>query len=238
LQLARKNVIFTPLFMTTEEKIIRKLETIAELAEEGNEITVENVRTVMKEISNAFRLHLELHQFSKDQIRKLRTKLRDAGRRSPPWKPHSSRVAGRPQDGSDGNRINRWLMEEDHKFYATEIVANLVEIKYYLQCFSMVGCPPLPNDSIKTCFAFIMEHDVTPGEYKDPIQKSDISLIDVLADARIIQSGHIHPLDRNGRHEPSNTFLMLKRSNQLQGNLTVSELLDLMESILHKHNRI
>ena len=220
--------------MTIEEK----LERIAELAEAQNNITVENVKIVMKQISDVFRLHLAAHDFDTAQIRKLRTKLRDAGRRSPPWKPHSGRVAGRPQDGADGNRINRWLMDPEHKFYATEVVANLVEIKYYLQCFSMTDCPPLPNDSLKTCFSFMLEHDVTPGEYKDPIQKINISIIEVLANARIIQSGHIHPLDRDGRHEPSNTFLMLHRSNQLQGNLTVDELLDLMESILEQHDRV
>lgn len=60
---------------------------------------------------------------------------------------------------------------------------------------------------------------------------------EVIADAKIIQSGHIFPLDRGGRHHPSNTFLMLARSNQLQGNLSVEELLDLMKSILEKHGK-
>jgi hypothetical protein len=67
------------------------------------------------------------------QVLRITTKMRDAGRRSPPWKPTSSRVPGRPQDGSDGNRIKRWLLAADHKFYADEINATLVEVKYYLQ---------------------------------------------------------------------------------------------------------
>ena len=116
-------------------------------------------------------------------------------------------------------------------------MATLVEIKYYLQCFSMLGCPKLPNND-KTCFGFMMEHDIEPGNYVDPIQKNPIRINEVIADARIIQSGHLTPLDRSGKHEPSNTFLMLKRSNQLQGNLTVTELLDLMQQILHSHKRI
>ncbi|QMU64968.1 MAG: hypothetical protein GKR88_12155 [Flavobacteriaceae bacterium] len=130
------------------------------------------------------------------------------------------------------------MLDSQHKFYATEVMATLVEIKYYLQCFSMLGCPKLPNNDIKTCFGFMMEHDIEPGNYVDPIQKNPIRINEVIADARIIQSGHLTPLDRSGKHEPSNTFLMLKRSNQLQGNLTVTELLDLMQQILHSHKRI
>jgi hypothetical protein len=54
-------------------------------------------------------------------------------------------------------------------------------------------------------------------------------------DARTIQSGHLHPLDRGGKHEPANAFLMLHRSNQLQGNLTVEELIALMDEIVKRH---
>jgi len=218
--------------------LITNLSRIQVLANKQNTITVEEVRELIGLVSRSFRKHLKDHDFDGRQITRLTTKLRDAGRRSPPWKPHSGRVPGRPQDGADGNRINRWLLDPQHKFYADEITANWVEIKYYLQCFSMANVPALPNDSIRTCFNFLLEHDVTPGLYLDPIQKTSISVNDVLDDATIIQSGHIVPLDRGGKHVPSNTFLMLKRSNQLQGNLTVNELLDLMERILHSHNRI
>lgn len=218
--------------------VIINLDRIKVLAQQGENITVEDVRILMGLVSRTFRKHLIDNGFSPQQITKLTTKLRDAGRRSPPWKPHSSRVPGRPQDGEDGNRTNRWLLDENHKFYATEIIANLVEIKYYLQCLSMEGAPKLPNDDIKTCFNFLLEHDIEPGRYVDPIQKIPISIVDVLENAAVIQSGHFIPLDRGGKHEPVNTFLMLKGSNQLQGNLTVNELLNLMENILRKHNRI
>src|SRR5262245_16144235 len=53
------------------------------------------------------------------KARAMTTKFRDAGRRSPPWRPASARVPGRPQDGADGNRRNRWLFDENHKFWAT-----------------------------------------------------------------------------------------------------------------------
>jgi hypothetical protein len=189
-------------------------------------------------VSQVFSEHLVNHGYDKRQVVRLTTKLRDAGRRSPPWKAFSSRVPGRPQDGSDGNRTSRWLLPTDHKFYATEIEATLVEIKYYLQCLSFEGAPELPPDTLQDCFIWLTGHQVLPNRYLDPIQRIPISLNDVIVDAATIQSGHIIPLDRDGKHDVPNTFLMLKRSNALQGNLTVGELLDLMQSILHKHGRI
>jgi len=169
------------------------------------------------------------------QVLRITTKLRDAGRRSPPWKPTSSRVPGRPQDGGDGNRIKRWLLALDHKFYADEITATLVEVKYYLQLLSMNDAPPLPDNTIQNCFDWLIEHEVGIGNYLDPIQLIPISLAMIMKDARTIQSGHLHPLDRGGRHEPRNAFLMLHRSNQLQGNLTVEELIELMNQIVKRH---
>ncbi len=169
------------------------------------------------------------------QILRITTKFRDAGRRSPPWRPASGRVPGRPQDGADGNRRKRWLFEQEHKFYANEKDATLTEVKYYLQALSMTGAPDLPPDSIQDCFVWLVGHRVIPGEYYDPIQLIPINLTEVLEQARDIQSGHLIPLDRGGRHEPSNAFLMLARSNQLQGNLTLDELLALLQRILQRH---
>eukprot|EP01038_Epipyxis_sp_PR26KG_P004018 gene4018-5748_t len=220
--------------MTFEQKI----DKINELAAKGLGINVEEVRKLMTLISQIFRSHLITNGHDPRQITKLTTKLRDAGRRSPPWKVFSSRLPGRPQDGSDGNRTSRWLLEIGHKFHADEITATLVEIKYYLQCLSMSNAPALPNNSLRGSFSWLIEHNVQPGLYLDPIQKVPIDLIEVLADASTVQSGHLIPLDREGRHTPSNTYLMLKRSNALQGNLTASELLELMEMILRNHNRI
>jgi len=218
--------------------VLTNLAKINKLANSEYEITVENARLLIRLVASTFRQHLVENGFDRRQITRLTTKLRDAGRRSPPWKTHSSRIPGRPQDGADGNRTNRWLLDPEHKFYSSEVMATLVEVKYYLQCFSMLNTPKLPSESIKTCFGFMMEHDVEPGKYFDPIQMTQIDIKEVLNDARIIQSGHLTPLDRDGKHIPSNTFLMLKRSNQLQGNLTVTELLDLMQGILNSHKRI
>jgi len=219
--------------MPLEDRLAR----ISLIAQKGFAITVEEVRELMTLITRVFREHLIANGFDERQITRLTTKLRDAGRRSPPWRPTSSRVPGRPQDGSDGNRISRWLMQPENKFYADEINATLVEVKYYLQLLSMLDAPPLPENTLSTDFNWLIDHEVSPDAYLDPLQKISISLKDVIKDARIVQSGHINPLDRGGKHVPSNTFLMLKGSNNLQGNLTFDELLALMADILKRHSK-
>jgi hypothetical protein len=211
------------------------LERINELAKLKFEISEAQVRELITEITAIFTNACADFGYDKRQILRVTTKMRDAGRRSPPWKPASSKVPGRPQDGNDGNRIKRWLMETDHKFYANEIDATLVEIKYYLQLLSMSDAPTLPENTIQNSFDWLIEHPVAPNHYLDPIQLIPISLKDVINDARTVQSGHLHPLDRGGKHVPNNAFLMLHRSNQLQGNLTVIELVALMNEIVQRH---
>ena len=212
---------------------------LIELANKQNNITVEEVREFIKLTKQLFEKVLLDSGFEERQITRVTTKFRDAGRRSAPWKPTSSRVPGRPQDGADGNRINRWLMQPDHKFYADEITATLVEIKYYYQALSMNNAPELKNDKLQNSLIWLLGHRVEPGLYLDPIQLIPIDLKEVIKDAQIIQSGHLIPLDREGgRHEPKNAFLMLKVSNALQGNLTLGELLELMEKILARHRSL
>lgn len=217
------------------DKLNKLLENINRLSKFKFEISEESVRMLMNEICTVFTIVCADYGYDRRQILRVTTKMRDAGRRSPPWKPTSSRVPGRPQDGNDGNRIKRWLMLNDHKFYANEIDATLVEIKYYLQLLSMNDAPILPINTIQESFDWLIEHKVVPNSYLDPIQLVPISLKDVMEDARTIQSGHLHPLDRGGKHIPNNAFLMLHRSNQLQGNLTVDELVALMNEIVKRH---
>jgi len=213
----------------------RNLEKAKELASKGHEISLPEVRILISEMIAIFKTACLNHGYDARKITRISTKMRDAGRRSPPWKQTSSRVPGRPQDGSDGNRILRWKLSEDNKFYADEMNATLTEVKYYLQLLSMSDAPELPTNTIQTSFGWLIEHDVVPGFYLDPIQLIPISLMEIIDDARKIQSGHIHPLDRGGKHEPNNAFLMLARSNQLQGNLTIEELIELMSEIVKRH---
>ena len=211
------------------------LKRITQFADYGESISVGDVRIFISDITKVTKFTLVTAGFSERDVTRLTTKLRDAGRRSPPWTSHSNRVPGRPQDGADGNRRLRWLFPVDHKFYADEITATLVEVKYYLQVLSMEDVPALPENTIQDKFLWLTKHRIAPGAYKDPIQLVPINLPEILSDLRTIHSGHIVPLDRDGKHEPKNTFLVLARSNQLQGNLTLNDLLALMEKIVERH---
>jgi hypothetical protein len=206
------------------------------IAQKQFHITVEEVNTLMKLIIHLFIETLASKGYKEREIQALRTKFRDAGRRSAPWQPTSSRLPGRPQDGSDGNRQNRWLFPTDHKFYADEITATFVEIKYYLQALSMHNAPSIAPELQNLFTPWLLEHPVIPGEYLDPIQLIHIDFREFINYPRGIQSGHIFPLDRGGRHEPSNTFLMLAKSNQIQGNQTMNELINTLREIVAKHD--
>lgn len=210
------------------------------IAQNKNKISLIEVRCLIKLFKTIFENACFFNRFEKKKITALTTKFRDAGRRSAPWQPTSKKVPGRPQDGRDGNRINRWLMDKNHKFYATEIDATLVEIKYYLQTFSMTNAPNINhlNINIKNIFTpWLIEHEVKPGMYKDPLQREKIDFRDFINDPATIQSGHLIPLDRGGKHKLNNTFLMLKRSNIIQGNLKINEVVNLMDKIVKEHKK-
>src|SRR5688500_1820470 len=175
---------------------------IAGLGQNGPELAIDDTRLLISKSTSMTRPGLLGAGWDQRTITRLTTKLRDSGRRSAPWRPTSSRVPGRPQDGADGNRISRWLLPVDHKFYADEIIATLVEVKYHLQILSMEGATALPGAARLESFRWLIEHTVSPGYYLDPIQLIPISLSEVKLDLRSIQSGHIVPLDRGGRHVP------------------------------------
>jgi hypothetical protein len=205
------------------------------IASKGRLLTLSDARALIKLVKLLFDQSGIQAGFQPAFLKALTTKFRDAGRRSAPWKSASSKVPGRPQDGSDGNRILRWLMPEDHKFYANEIDATLVEIKYYLQAFSMLNAPKSQYD-IKNIFTpWLVKHEIVPGAYRDPVQRIQINFIEFINEPRLIQSGHLDPLDRDGRHVPENTYLMLYRSNQIQGNMKMEELIDLMTKIVEDY---
>ncbi|PSV05929.1 hypothetical protein [Photobacterium leiognathi] len=207
---------------------------IAQMQFEINEVYA---RCLIRLVSNLFKVRAFLDGYDPRKVEAIMRKLRDAGRRSAPWKPTSSKVPGRPQDGADGNRTLRWLLPEGHKFYASEVIATLVEVKYYLQIFSMANGPDVSDYNIEQVFTpWLIENPIKKGLYVDPVQLDVIDFNNFIEEPRTLQSGHIYPLDRGGVHHPSNTFLMLFRSNQIQGNLTVNELLGLMRDIVKKHD--
>ena len=217
------------------EKLFNRL---LELSKKEEKISVDEARELISLTKQLFENFMLAAGHDKRQIIRLTTKFRDAGRRSAPWEKASSKVLGIPQDGADGNRINRWLMDKNHKFYADEITATLVEVKYYYQALSMRNAPSLNHQELQESMVWLVGHKIEPDIYLDPIQLIPIDLNEIIQNARLIQSGHLLPLDRGGRHEPKNAFLMLKVSNALQGNLTLEELLTLMEQIVNRHKQL
>lgn len=212
-----------------------KLKRLVELAEKkltADTSEVVEMWRLLKGLANELLLKAG---FSGKSVKAMHTKFNDAGRRSAPWMAFSLKVPGRPQDGKDGNRRNRWLFEAAHKQFATEKDATLVQIRYYLQALSMIGAPELPVPELKTTFKWLTGHVIAPGIYEDPIQLIPIDLKPFLEKPRSITSGHLIPLDRGGKHVPENAYLMLHRSNQLQGNMTLEELVDLMKKIVERH---
>jgi hypothetical protein len=214
---------------------MRDLEELGRLGRTGDDLQIEDVRRLMELARSTFRFACRTAGIDQRAIGAMLTKFHDAGRRSPPTTAFSSILPGRPQSGSDGNRTRRWLLDVTHKFYADETKATLVEVKYILQALSLADAPGLPDSTIQDDFIWLIGHRISPGEYRDPVQLIPISFTDFCADRRLLQSGHLYPLDRGGRHEPGNTFLMLARSNQLQGNNTLPELLALMTEIAERH---
>lgn len=211
----------------------------AELIQIGSKekagISDDEIRQAISIMPKYFRALLARDGHDERESRALTTKFRDAGRRSAPWKAFSSRVAGRPQDGSDGNRISRWLLPLDHKQYATEADASLVEISFYLQALSFKDAPKIQDPEFSRAWGWLTTHEIIPGAYVDPIQVREISMSKVLKTPRMMTSGHIVPLDRGGKHQVGNVFLVLHRSNQMQGNMTLDEFLWLSETIVEKH---
>jgi hypothetical protein len=194
--------------------------------------TVEEARQLIKLWSALFRKLLLANDVEARQITRLTTKFRDAGRRSPPWQPGSETGNRRPQDGADGNRRNRWLFEKAHKFYAEEVTATLTEVRYFLQTLSMEGAPAIPGERLEMEFMTILGHPLKPGMFLDPIQKIPIEFQKFVANPLYVESGHYVPLGRGGRHTPDNATLMLRDSNRLQSDLTLDELLNIMDGIL------
>ena len=210
------------------------LDALLRLGAAGPDCAEEDVVQMYKAARAYFREQLSAKPTRR--VTALLTKYNDAGPRSAPWRAVSERVPGRPQDGRDGNRINRWELPEDHKFYSTRRDGLLVGIKYMFQTLSMDGAPPSPRE-LSECYMWLTGHEIGRGRFRDPIQLVGVSFEEILEKPRLITSGHLHPLDRGGRHLPENTSLMLKVSNDLQGSLTVEELLDKMEEILRRHGR-
>jgi hypothetical protein len=218
--------------------VITLAKEVVELGERGDSMTDADVDALMERIPKLFRRLCVDAGLPKKQVTAVVTKFRDSGRRSPPTAVFSSVGPGRPQNADDGNRANRWALPSDHKYYAPMREAKLVEIKYFLQSLCFVDAPEVPNPDARDAFAWLLGHELTPGAYLDPIMLRAMNFKAFLNFPRLATSGHLVPLARGGRHEPSNTFLMLDRSNTLQNDLTFDEFFALVDDVLTRQAEI
>lgn len=95
----------------------------------------------------------------------------------------------------------------------------------------MDGAPEHNSGAFANAFWWLVGHEVKSGEYLDPIFLRPIDFPEFLKNRQVVTSGHLRPLNRGGRHEPSNTYLMLARSNTMQNDLTFDEFLALIADI-------
>jgi hypothetical protein len=98
----------------------------------------------------------------------------------------------------------------------------------------MEGAPPIPGSRLEYSFLTILGHPLRPGLFLDPIQKIPVEFQKFITNPRYVESGHLVPLGRGGKHTPDNATLMLRDSNRLQADLALDQLLDLMAGILER----
>ena len=238
--------------LSVRRRIQREIQEIRRLL---SSLTAEEQTAILQNLENASEqfaydlllawrrlfMYILMDSGEENVAKQILRKFNDAGRRSPPWRPGSARPGAiRPQDGADGNRRNRWLFGEDHEFFATMTMACFVELKYVLQTFSMLNAPPLPDE----CRDFIehpiliriLGHRISPGAFLDPLTKETPDLNEFKRDRRYIESGHIVPHGRGGRHIVDNSTLMLRSSNRMQADFTIQEAVENMVHVLRKHD--
>jgi hypothetical protein len=190
---------------------------------------------LLRKLRQLLRDVLQEKGIEKKIIQAFLTKFVDSGRRSPPWQQGNEDGHRRPQDGADGNRQNRWLFDTEHPYYATKSMGCLVEIKFILQTFSMGNVSNLPSDILQNSFNGLLDHVLAPGLFVDPLTGNVIDFNKFVADRKYLESGHINPHGRGGRHTYNNATLMLRDSNRQQADLTIDECLENMAIILKNH---
>jgi len=190
---------------------------------------------ILMKVRKLFKSILLQARIDETVLKSILTKFTDSGRRSAPWRDGSETGHRRPQDGADGNRQNRWLFDPAHEYYATKSMGSLVEIRFILQTLCMQNAPQLPSDTLKDSFNGILGHELLPGKFLEPLTKESPDFNEFVNDRRYIESGHVIPHARDGRHNYNNATLMLRDSNRQQADFTIDECVEKMKRILSNH---
>ena len=199
------------------------------------EISDNDAYVLLLKVRKLFMDFLIQSNIDERSVEAMLRKFNDAGRRSPPWQTCSETGHRRPQDGADGNRRNRWEFDPSHEFYATKSMGCLVEIRFVLQTLSMINAPELPTDDLKDSFIGVLGHKLEPGQFFDPLTKESPDFNRFVEDRRYLESGHIVPHARGGRHDYRNATLMLRDSNRQQADFTIDECVERMARIISNH---
>ena len=219
---------------------ISTINAILQNLQEDSQPTLEECRTLLICLRKVARQTILDIPFGDEYARNLLQKVSDITIRSAPTESYSSQVAGAPQSGVDGNRRNRWEHEDNHPFYASEIISILTYCRFLLQFFCITGAPDLPSelDCDGLASLLLIGGGISSGTYTDPISLERVGSWNDLRTAegrRNFELGHFIPFARGGRHTLENVFLQTIQSNRIQGNNTLQELIEWANSFLERH---
>ena len=126
------------------------------------------------------------------------------------------------------NRNSRWLLSYNDPQYGTEIHCKLIFIKL-LGRLMQFDRAPITTDTIK-CFGVYLNFETLP--YKDPLTKEVLSYEQFIDETINPKHGHssFHMGHLNPQLQPKHLFKnvdwMTKRSNLIQGDMTIKEASD------------
>lgn len=139
------------------------------------------------------------------------------------------------------NRESRWLLPEDHIYYATEVDCKLVCIKLLAGLFRFKNSPS-PTDDLKVW----MQPYFVIGEYRDPITDEEFDYLEYVNEQAMpvhgrskFHIGHMNP-KAIPKHVPDNIMWQTKLSNEIQGGMPldrmtiIAQLLTLRDDSTHE----
>lgn len=141
------------------------------------------------------------------------------------------------------NRDPRWELSLDHPQYGTEHDCKIIFVKLASQIFCFDNAPPVPttlsrvSDSIKAiapqlkeiCERHYLEHEIKSNSFRDALLLERFDFNDLVAEGfdpvhghSSFHIGHEDPT-RKPKHTPDNVAWRTKRSNLIQGNMTLRQ---------------
>ncbi|WP_149539328.1 hypothetical protein [Siccirubricoccus phaeus] len=141
------------------------------------------------------------------------------------------------------NREYRWQESTSHPQYGTEHDCKIIFVKLIAQAFCFDNAPPVPTQlsrvgaeikplgpDLKQIFEDqYLGHPIEPGTYRDSLLLERFDFNDLIAEGLNPKHGHSsfhlghEDPTRKPKHTPDNTAWRTKRSNLIQGDMTLRE---------------